>query len=84
MRMTGGAYTGIGIFIFIVALQPCKFANVVGLIGGLSVFEGIVLLAHGLRLGLPPFPFYGDTLFCLFIGAGIWILRKDTSIGIGP
>ena len=79
MRMTGGAYTGIGIFILMVALRPSKFENVVGTVGALSVIEGIVLLVHGLRLGLPPFPFYGDTLFCLFIGAGIWVLWKETS-----
>jgi len=78
-RMASGAFTGIGVFVFIVALRPSKFENIIGLIGVLSVFEGLILLIHGLRLRLPPFPFYGDVFFCLFIGAGIWILRKDTS-----
>ena len=78
MRMAAGAFTGIGIFVFFVALWPHKFRNVIGLIGALSVLEGLILLVHGLRLGLPPFPFYGDTAFCLLIGAGIWILRNET------
>ena len=77
MRMAAGAFTGIGIFVFFVAMWPAKFRNVIGLIGTLSVLEGVVLLVHGLRLGLPPFPFYGDTAFCLLIGAGIWILRNE-------
>ena len=78
MRMAAGAFTGIGIFVLFVALWPKKFRNVIGLIGCLSVLEGLVLLVHGLRLGLPPFPFYGDAAFCLLIGAGIWILKNET------
>jgi len=77
MRMTAGAFTGIGIFTFVVALRPRKFSNVIGLIGALNVAEGVILLAHGLRLDLQPFPFYGDVSFCLLIGAGIWLLRKE-------
>ena len=84
MRMAAGAFTGIGIFIFVVATRPDRFRNVIGLIGALSVLEGAVLLIHGIRLGLAPFPFYGDTLFCLVVGVGIWILRKETSSVPGP
>ena len=53
------------------------FANAIGLAGGLMFGEGIVLLVHGLKLGLRPFPFYADTAFCLLLGAGIWMLRKE-------
>jgi len=35
------------------------------------LLEGIVLLVHGLRLGLPPTPFMGDTAFCITGGIGI-------------
>jgi len=77
LRMTAGAFTGIGIFFFVVAINPRRFSNVVGLAGLLLCLEGIVLLSHGLRLGLPPIPFYADTAFCLIAGAGILALRKE-------
>jgi hypothetical protein len=31
----------------------------------------VILLVHGLRLGLPPFPFYGDTSACFFGGGAV-------------
>ncbi|OVE75858.1 hypothetical protein BVX97_03360 [bacterium E08(2017)] len=77
LRMTAGAYTGIGIFFLVLAINPRRFSNVIGLAGLLLVFEGLVLLIHGLRLGLPPFPFYADTASCLLVGAGIWYLRNE-------
>lgn len=77
LRMTAGAFTGIGVFFLIIAINPRRFSNVIGLAGLLQFTEGIVLLVHGLRLGLPPFPFYADTGFCLLLGAGIWLLRHE-------
>lgn len=79
LRMAAGAFTGVGIFFLALALWPRRFANVIGMAGTLMFAEGLVLLVHGLRLGLPPFPFYADTAFCLLVGAGIWILRKETA-----
>ena len=35
------------------------------------LLEGVILLAHGLRLDLQPTPFLGDTAFCLIGGIGI-------------
>lgn len=52
-----------------------RFAAAVPLAGILLFAEGVVLLVHGLRLGLEPIPFYVDTAFCLATGAGIWLLR---------
>ena len=33
--------------------------------------EGLVLLTQGVRLGLPPLPFYADTAACIIGGTGI-------------
>jgi hypothetical protein len=77
LRMAAGAFTGIGIFFLALAIWPRRFANVIGMAGALMFAEGLVLLAHGVRLGLRPFPFYADTAFCLLVGAGIWMLRKE-------
>jgi hypothetical protein len=79
LRMAAGAFTGVGIFFLALAIWPSRFANVIGMAGALMFAEGIVLLAHGLRLGLRPFPFYADTAFCLLVGAGIWMLRKEAT-----
>lgn len=38
--------------------------------------EGLILLLHGLRLGLPPFPFYGDVSACLVLGIAITLLSR--------
>lgn len=79
LRMAAGAFTGVGVFFFAMAVRPERFANVIGLAGGLMFAEGIVLLVHGLRLGLRPFPFWADTAFCLLAGGGIWALRRAGS-----
>jgi hypothetical protein len=79
LRMAAGVFTGVGVFFLALAIWPARFASVMGLAGGLMFAEGIVLLVHGLRLGLRPFPFYGDAGFCLLAGGGIWILRRAAS-----
>jgi len=33
--------------------------------------EGVILLISGLRLGIGPFPFYGDVALSLVCGGGI-------------
>jgi hypothetical protein len=33
-------------------------------------------MVSGLRLGLPPFPFWGDTTFCIGIGAGLLMVQS--------
>jgi hypothetical protein len=79
LRMAAGAFTGVGIFFLVLGLWPRRFSNVIGLAAALMFLEGLVLLVHGLRLGLPPFPFYADAAFCLLVGAGIWILRNEAA-----
>jgi hypothetical protein len=79
LRMAAAAFTIIGMLFFVTALWPAKYQNLVGLLGLLQVFEGIVLMVHGLRLDLRPFPFYADTAFCLLVGSGIWLLRNEAS-----
>ncbi len=76
LRMAAGAFTGIGIFFFILALNPYRFRPLLPYIGLLHFIEGLILLIHGIRLGLYPIPFYVDTAFCLTIGLGIFLLRN--------
>jgi hypothetical protein len=38
--------------------------------------EGLILLIHGVRLSLPPFPFYGDVAGSLAGGGGILFFAR--------
>lgn len=83
LRMAAGAFTGIGVFFLVVAVNPRRFAAAIPLAGLFLMAEGVVLLVHGLRLGLAPLPFYVDMAFCLLTGAGIWLLRAEGSTNAG-
>ncbi len=73
LRMAAGAFSAIGIFFIVLALNPRTHSNFVVLGGLFMVGEGLVLLMHGLLLKLDPLPYYVDVLFCLVIGSGILI-----------
>jgi hypothetical protein len=70
-RMATGAWSIIGFLYLIVLLKPQKYNNLIPLLAWGTVFEGIVLLIHGLYLNLPLFPFAGDVCFCLIVGGGL-------------
>ncbi len=72
LRMAAGAFTLVGLLYLLLMLQPRKHQNMIPWFGGMMLAEGLVLLVHGLRLGLPPLPFYADTAACFVGGAGIW------------
>jgi len=62
------------VWYFILMLWPQKFHMAIPWFGGLMIVEGVILLTHGLRLHLGPWPFYGDTAACLLAGGGILLL----------
>jgi hypothetical protein len=76
LRMASGAFGLIGVWFFALAWDPVRFRPALVWTGGFMLAEGVVLLAHGLRLSLPPFPFYGDVAACLLAGAGILGFRS--------
>ncbi|MSU57441.1 MAG: hypothetical protein EXS35_04550 [Pedosphaera sp.] len=71
LRMAAGAFTMIGLLFLALAVFPRRFAAIIPLFGWLMLFEGVILALHGFRLGLRPFPFYGDACACLVLGASI-------------
>ena len=75
-RMATGAWSIIGFLYLMVLLKPQKYDNLIPLLGWGAVFEGIVLLIHGLYLNLPLFPFAGDVGFCLIVGGGLLLTNK--------
>ena len=76
LRMVAGAFGLLGIGYFLLALKPSDYRAVLPWAGWLMVLEGIVLACHGVRLGLPPFPFYADIAACFAGGGGILVLRR--------
>jgi hypothetical protein len=77
LRMTASAFTLIGLLYLLLALQPAKYQAVIPWFGWVMVVEGLVLLVHGIRLALPPLPFYGDVAASLLGGGGIlWFARR--------
>ena len=76
LRMISGAFGLIGLWYLALALWPRKFAVAIPWFGWVLVLEGVILLVSGLRLGIGPFPFYGDVSACLILGTGILILSR--------
>ena len=77
LRMICGAFTLVGVWYLAMALWPRKFAVAIPWFGALMLVEGIILLVHGLRLGLSPFPFCGDVSACFLGGAGILYFSRS-------
>ena len=75
-RMATGAWSIIGFLYLIVLMKPQKYNNLIPLLAWGTVFEGIVLLIHGLYLNLPLFPFAGDVGFCLIVGGGLLLTDR--------
>ena len=74
MRMAGGGFSIIGAIFAAILIAPKKYAVIIPLMAYLTIVEGIILLISGLLIGLPPFPFWGDTTFCLGVGISLLVI----------
>jgi len=79
LRMISGAFALVGVWYLALALWPQKFHAAIPWFGGLMMAEGVILLVHGLRLELSPFPFYGDVSASLLGGVGILYFSRAAS-----
>ena len=76
LGMAAGAFALLGCWYLVLMIWPQKFHAAIPWFGGLMLVEGLILLVHGLRLSLPPFPFYVDTsAWLLGGGAIVWLSR---------
>jgi hypothetical protein len=71
LRMAAGAFTLVGGLFLLLMVWPARFRAIIPWFGLLMLLEGVILLIHGIRLHLPPLPFYADTTACFLGGAGI-------------
>lgn len=76
LRMVSGVFGLIGCFYIVLMIWPQKFHAAIPWFGGLMLAEGLILLVHGLRLSLPPYPFYADVLGCIIPGGAILYLSR--------
>ncbi|HLP75681.1 MAG TPA: hypothetical protein VK327_02075 [Candidatus Paceibacterota bacterium] len=83
LRMASGAFTLVGCWYLVLMIWPGKFHAAIPWFGWLMLAEGLILLVSGLRLSLPPFPFYGDTAACFLGGGGILFLSPHAKTGDG-
>jgi uncharacterized protein YuzE len=83
LRMAAGAFALMGGWYFVLMISPQRFYAAIPWFGGLMLVEGVILLVHGLRLSLPPFPFYADTAACLIGGGAILFLSRSAKPGLG-
>ncbi len=77
LRMAAGAFALVGGWYLVLMLWPQKYYLAIPWFGWLMVIEGVILLVHGVRLSLPPLPFYGDTAACFIGGGGILFLSRS-------
>lgn len=76
LRLAARAFALIGARYLVLAIRPMKYWNAIPWFGGLMLVEGVILPVHGLRLSLPPFPFYADRAACFVGGGGIvWFAK---------
>ena len=80
LRMVCGAFTLVGLWYLALALWPRKFAVAIPWFGALMLVEGVILLVSGLRLGIRPFPFYGDVSACFVGGVGILFFARAAKL----
>lgn len=80
-RMATGAWSVIGFLFLMALLFPGKYRNLVPLLAVGTLFEGVVLLLHGILLDLPLFPFAGDVCFCFIVGCGLLLPGKGAEAG---
>ena len=77
LRMAAGAFALIGCWYLLLIIWLQKHLAAIPWFGGLMLVEGTILLIHGLRLRLAPFPSYCDTAACLVGGGAFLCLSSD-------
>ena len=75
LRMAGSVFALFGGLFLLAAWRPRRFAPIIPILAYASLFEGLVLLVHGIRLHLPPMTFLADLAICFAGGIGILVFR---------
>ena len=66
----------IGVLFLLAGIWPTKYAVIIPFLGWSLLFIGVVVLYHGLRLELPPWPFYPDPIISFVFGAIILVAAR--------
>lgn len=84
LRMASGAFALVGCIYLLLLLWPQRFREIIPWMGAFGLCEGVILLVYGLRLGLSPWPFYGDVAACFVSGAGILTCWPAARVRLHP
>ncbi len=77
LMMMAAACAVIGYLYLVAALKLEKYRIILPFLGWSLLFIGVTAGYHGVRLGIPPWPFYADMLICAVCGSGIvWCAKK--------
>ncbi len=76
LRMASSVFSFVGLICLLPVINYDKFKSLVPVIGTFMLFEGFVLLIHGLILQIPIYPLWGDVGFCLVGGGGVLCCMK--------
>ena len=76
VRGTAATFGFVGVLFAVAAVRPAGHAIMIFWLAVLMLGVGGSSLFYGLVLKVPAFPFVGDVVFCLVIGAGILALRN--------
>ena len=71
-----GASALFGYLYLIAAINPDKYSNIIPILGYALIFIGFIVLYHGIRLKLPPWPYFADPFICFVFGPSIVYLSK--------
>ncbi len=70
----------IGVLYLLAGIRPKKFAVIIPFLGWSLLFFGVVTLYHGLRLNLPPWPFYPDPIISFVFGVVILATARRSDL----
>jgi hypothetical protein len=78
--MMAGVSIVYGYLFLLAAINPVKYRNVLPFLGCSLLFIGAIITYHGIRLGLPAWPFYVDPPISFGCGFGILYYSRKIKI----
>ena len=69
----------VGCLYLMAGVWPDKYSNLITFLGWSLLFIGVVVLFHGIRLKLPPWPFYPDPIISFVCGTLILVFRRSAT-----
>jgi hypothetical protein len=76
MRTGAATFVGIGVYFFILAMNPVKYGVLIPFSGLASIFIGVVCFITGATVKMPVMWYLGDSLSCIILGVLILAFQQ--------